>query len=142
MNPSLAFQIARASTGVVFGCLGFGLVPVFGMPFSGCESAGWLVLSAGCGHWPEALRGFLFVLPIAVLTPAHWRLPVVACILLLAVALAGGASAVQAGDHLYSSITIAHSFELGYPILVGGLVAFCLGLLYERARRESKRSVA
>jgi hypothetical protein len=142
MKSAQASDIAKAIAGVVFGCLGFAVVPVFGAPFLGCDNAGWLVLASACGHWPETLRGFLFVLPIAVLAPARWLLPVLANILLLAIALAGGASAVQSGDHLFSSGGIFHSFELGHPILVGGLLAFCLGLLFGRTRREPTRSVA
>ena len=142
MKSAQTSGIAKAISGVVFGCLGFAVVPAFGAPFVGCDNAGWLILASACGHWPETLRGFLFVLPIAVLAPARWLLPVLANMLLLVIALAGGASAVQSGGHLFSSGDISHSFELGHPILIGGLLAFCLGLLFRVTRREPTRSVA
>jgi hypothetical protein len=116
-------NIAKAAASVVLGVVAAILVPAFGAPFTGCEQIGWFTLSPSCGHWPEALRGFLFVLPIALLAPAQWLLPVFANILLLCVALVGGASALQSGEHLYPSAAVSVSFGAGYPVLVGGLLA-------------------
>ena len=122
MRSSRTFDIARACAGVVLGCFGFVIVPVFDMPFGGCEHGRWLVLSPACGHWPEVLRGILFVLPIALLAPARWMLPVVAIIVLLGFAFVGGANGFRTGEHLYPAMPRLDYFKLGYPRVVGGLL--------------------
>jgi hypothetical protein len=130
-------EICKAGAGIVLGIVGAGLVPVFGMPFTGCGERGWFVISPQCGHWPEALRGFLFVLPIAVLAPARWILPVFANVLLLALAMGGGIAAVRAGEYLQPYFQVSAGLSFGYPIAVGGLVAMLpWALLRARARRS------
>jgi hypothetical protein len=123
VRTSKHLNIAKVAAAVVIGCVGAAVVPVYGGPFTGCDQIGWLTLSPGCGHWPEALRGFLFVLPIALLAPAKWLLPLFANMLLLCVALVGGAPALQSGEHLYSSAPFSVSFGAGYSVFVGGLLA-------------------
>lgn len=133
MSSTLKIDVARACAGVVLGCLGFAIIPVFGMPFGGCQHGGWLALSPGCGHWPEVLRGLLFVLPIALLAPARWMLPAVALVILLCFALVGGADGFRTGEHLYPAMRRIDYFMLGYPLLVGGLIG-SIPWLYVRAK--------
>lgn len=133
MSSSRTVDIARACAGVALGCFGFAVIPVFGMPFDGCEHGRWLVLSPACGHWPELLRGFLFVLPIALLVPARWMFPVVAILILLCFALVGGAAGFQTGEHIYPAGPRLQYFMAGYPLLLGGLVG-SIPWIYLRAK--------
>lgn len=127
MTPSGAFNVARAVTSSALGVFLFLAAPIYGSPFGGCASFGWFELNPGCGRWPEALRGFLFVLPMSLLAPVRWMLPVVANVLLLFIAVLGGFYAIRTGEHHSLSekavLDIVSDFRGGHSVLVGGLLA-------------------
>ena len=124
-------SIAAAIAGVGLGALGASLIPVFDMPFSGCQGNRWFNLQLGCSHWLELLRGAFFVLPIALLAPVRWMLPVSAVGVLFLLALVGGFAGIQAGLHLgIRSITdIYHLFLVSYQTVVGGFVVLVFWLV-------------
>jgi hypothetical protein len=122
---SIASEIARAVAGVALGIVAASTIPRYDMPFGGCAAAGWLTLDPACAHWPEALSGFLFVGGIALLSPARWRLPLVGVLLLLIASLLGGIDSIKSGEHLYGEPGAA-AFLVGYPLLVGGMLALAI----------------
>ena len=133
---SIASEIARAVAGMALGIVAASAIPRYDMPFGGCAAAGWLTLDPACGHWPEALSGFLFVSGIALLSPARWRLPVVAVFLLLIASLLGGIDSIKSGEHMYGGHGAA-AFQVGYPLLAGGILGlgtwlFALRILSRR----------
>jgi hypothetical protein len=146
MNFLGAFNVSRAVLGILLGGFLFWGAPFYGMPFSGCDKFGWLVALPACSHWPEALRGFLFVLPMAVLAPARWMLPVFATVLLLLVAIAGGADSVRTGElHAFFQASMTdrfYYFWAGYPVFVGGLLASLPWAVAKAHAAKSARDVA
>lgn len=141
MAVSRGRRLAGAILGVALGVLGFGLVPVFGAPFIGCgESAfaGWSFV-AGCGIWPEVLRGGLLVAPIAWLAPRAWRLPVVAVAVLVMLSFVGGfgAPAHGHGVPLDSPGALLDAFMQGFPNALGGLVVLLVWACFPRRPRST-----
>ena len=120
-------EVLKAVSAVVLGVVGFMLVPVYDMPFGGCDRVGWSTLRPGCSHWFEAFRGFLFVLPVAVLAPKRFLLPVTAVTILLVFGVLGGVDSVRTGQHLSIQALgdLYYGFLLGYPAFFGG--AFVVG---------------
>ena len=84
---------------MTLGLVAASLIPVYSSPFVGCETIGWLTLAPGCAYWPKALRGFLFVGGIALLS-IRWFLPVLAVLVLLIASLLGGIEYIQTGEHI------------------------------------------
>lgn len=126
-------EIAKTCAGIVLGCFGSAMVPLFDMPFDGCTSQRWFELYPACGHWPEVLRGVLFVLPIALFAPVRWMAPVFANIVLLEFAFVGGVGGFSSGLHFLPVTTRIELFKEGYPLVIGGLVAM-LPWVYRRLR--------
>ena len=134
-------QLGKALAGVALGCLGLSLVPMYGKPFVGCESSGWLALTPGCSHWPEAFRGFLFVFPISLLASARASLPLGAMLFLLVLSLLGGLEPLKGGETFGSNplANLPAAFAMGYPVLAGG----ALGLLpWVWPHRPAKQTVS
>ena len=127
---ALASGISRAVAGVALGFIVASLIPVYSAPFGGCDATGWLALEPGCAHWPEALRGFLFVAGIALLS-TRWFLPILAVIALLIASLHGGIEHIQTGEHLYVNHATS-AFLVGYPLVAGGLLALALWVFIMR----------
>ncbi len=71
------------------------------------------------------------MLPIALLAPVRWMLPVVAVVVLFVLALFGGLEGIETGLHLtIGSITdIYQLFLFAYPTVVGGFVVFLFWLV-------------
>ena len=121
---ALASRISRAVAGVTLGLIAASLIPFYSGPFVGCDTTGWLVLEPGCARWPEALRGFLFVAGVALLS-IRWFLPVLAVFSLLIASLLGGIEYIQTGKHIYDNHS-TQAFLVGYPLFAGGLSALAL----------------
>lgn len=128
----LVSNLIRALIGIALGVIGFALIPSYGGPFIGCEGSRWLTLELGCSYWPEILRGALFVLPIAILAPRHWILPVIAVALLFILSFLGGIEGIQTGRYLSigSIADIYHLFLGSYQNFLGGfLVIIVWGII-------------
>lgn len=122
--------IFRVIAAITFAIIWLGVIPIYGGPFGGCETSGYLTLKVGCSDWPIFLRGFGFVLIPAVIAPSQTGLHYVAIIIIGAVTLIGGFEGWRTGlyydiknfdDMLYMALGKS-------PLAVGGLVGLLLFL--------------
>ena len=121
----------------------FGLIPLYGAPFGGCEHSGFTTPYLACSSWPEFFRGTLFVLPFAMLTPSKWKLPLVAGAALLVVALLGGADSLKTQQYLpiVSPMDLFWGFYLGYPLFLGGSFVVVMWLGFSDVVKDASGDV-
>ena len=105
--------------------LAWGIIPLYGMPFGGCESNSH---ELGCLDWPRQVRGFLFI-SIALFLGPNNRVYLISVIsLFLLVSILGGPESLRYGEHFHISsiedmLWLAHA---GKNYFIGGLSGFLL----------------
>ena len=123
MSSSITKAALRIVVALVTSIVWTGLIPVFGMPFGGCDAYGCTTFELGCSAWPEFIRGFGFVLIWLVIAPSRKWLYVLALILLAVLSVfheikMNGFTLLQSADGILLAVS------QGLPILLGGLTAF------------------
>ena len=112
-----------------------GSIPVYGMPFGGCDAYGYATLELGCSTWLEFIRGFGFVLIWLVVAPTRTWLYFLVLLLLVMLSVYqdvrfNGLTLLQSADGWYLALA------QGFPILLGGLVALAI---YSGVRRVAHK---
>jgi hypothetical protein len=86
----------------------------------------------------------LLLLPIALLAPRRWKLPVFAVVALFVCALVGGVEAIVTGQHLAirSLSDVWSAFLIGYPNFLGGLIVLLAWIASTQLRNRQSGKVA
>jgi len=125
LDLSITKTVLRIFVALVLSIGWVGLIPIFGMPFGGCDTYGHATSELGCSSWPEFVRGFGFVLIFIAIAPNRTWSQVLVMTLLAVLSIlqeikTNGFAFLQSADGFF------HAIAQGLPIITGGLVAFGL----------------
>ena len=117
--------VLRIVVALVLSIVWVDLIPLYGMPFGGCDTQGYATLQLGCSSWPEFIRGFGFVLIWLAIIPARLWLYILVLTLLAVLSVmeqfrTGILWCAQSAEELIAALA------WGLPIITGGFVAFAM----------------
>ena len=80
----------------IIGFWALGLIPVYGLPFGGCNNV-YLLLDPHCSVWPEFIRSFLFVVVVCFVSASAKMIPLTAMMFVCFVSIFGGFERASSG---------------------------------------------
>lgn len=104
----------------------FFLIPMYGLPFSGCPKIGYTTLELGCSSWPEFSRGALLVIPILLISNHKFLLSTLSILFTLVLATFGGLYNIRVGESwgYFCESWYKVYYHVSDPIFHGAIVVY------------------